>query len=119
MYNESGAKESCKSVLAHFTLRCSRAAEDSLFIIGILRKALYSYISEKSSHEASSFLIKHDSVYIIQGMLQQAQELHRIQEEQHKSWYLSVHHDLVPYPEYRLHKADPGEWQTTKAPNLH
>lgn len=97
MYNESGGKEYRKRVLAHSALRCSRAAEDSLFIIGILRKALYSYISEKSSHEASSFLIKHDSVYIIQGMLQQAQELHRIQGKPHKSLYLSEHRGLVKY----------------------
>lgn len=107
MYNESRAKESCKSVLAHFTLRCSRAAEDSLFIICILRKALYSYISEKSSHKASSFLIKHDSVYIIQGMLQQAQELHRIQGKPHKSLYLSEHRVPEIRQRYRLHRPGP------------
>ncbi len=107
MYNESGGKEYRKRVLAHSALRCGRAAEDSLFIIGILRKALYSYISEKSSLHASSFLIKHDSVYIIQGMLQQAQELHRIQGKPHKSLYLSEHRVPEIRQRYRLHRPGP------------
>lgn len=60
------------------------------------KKSGYIPYYENVSAKIMSFMIQ-----IIPRKLLPKQGLRRTQEEPHKSWYLSEHHDLVPYLGYR------------------